>query len=47
MLIKAIGTQARQEIEQILGEKIFLELQIKVKERWRDRANVLDLIERQ
>jgi len=47
MLIKTIGTQARQEIEQILGEKIFLELQIKVKERWRDSANVLDLIERQ
>ncbi|MEA3420985.1 MAG: GTPase Era [Acidobacteriota bacterium] len=44
MLIKAIGTQ---EIEQILGEKIFLELQIKVKERWRDSANILDLIERQ
>ncbi|TET24307.1 MAG: GTPase Era [Candidatus Aminicenantes bacterium] len=46
-LIKAIGMEARQEMEQILGEKLFLELQVKVKERWRDSANVLDLIEKQ
>ena len=46
-LIKAIGMEARQEMEQILGAKLFLELQVKVKERWRDSANVLDLIEKQ
>jgi len=46
-MIKTIGTQARQEMEQILGSKIFLELQVKVKERWRDSVAVLDLIEDQ
>jgi GTP-binding protein Era len=46
-LIKTIGTQARKEIEEILGSHIYLDLQVKVKTRWRDSANVLDLIERQ
>ncbi len=46
-LIKKIGTQARQELEQILGVHIFLDLWVKVKERWRDSPDVLDLIERQ
>ncbi len=46
-LIKAIGIEARREMEEILDAKLFLELQVKVKERWRDKANVLDLIERQ
>jgi len=46
-LIKTIGTQARQEMEQILGLKVFLDLNVKVKERWRDQADVLDLIEGQ
>jgi GTP-binding protein Era len=35
-LIKTIGTQARQEIEQILGTRVFLDLWVRVKERWRD-----------
>lgn len=46
-LIKAIGTQARQELEHILGTRIFLDLWVKVKERWRDSPDVLDLIESQ
>lgn len=46
-LIKAIGTQARQELENILGTRIFLDLWVKVKERWRDSPDVLDLIESQ
>jgi GTP-binding protein Era len=46
-LIKKIGIESRCEMEQILDCKIFLDLQVKVKERWRDQANVLDLIERQ
>ncbi|MEA2005763.1 MAG: GTPase Era [Acidobacteriota bacterium] len=46
-LIKTIGTEARREIERILGAKIFLDLKVKVKEKWRDSADVLDLIERQ
>jgi GTP-binding protein Era len=44
-LIKAIGTDARHDIEKILDAKIYLELQVKVKEGWRDSANVLELIQ--
>jgi GTPase len=46
-LIKAIGTEARREIEEILESKVFLDLHVKVREDWRDSADVLDLIEGQ
>lgn len=46
-LIKTIGTQARKELEQILGERIYLDLWVRVKENWRDSPDVLDLIEGQ
>jgi GTP-binding protein Era len=46
-LIKAIGTEARKEIESILDAKIYLDLQVRVKEKWRDSADVLDLIDQQ
>lgn len=32
--IKEIGIQARQEVEALLGQKIFLELRVKVSESW-------------
>lgn len=34
--IKALGMAARAEIEKFLGQKIFLELFVKVKPKWRD-----------
>jgi GTP-binding protein Era len=34
--IKKLGMEARKEIEKFLGQKIFLELFVKVKEKWRD-----------
>ena len=34
--MKGIGKSAREEIEALLGEKVFLELWVKVKENWRD-----------
>jgi GTPase len=46
-LIKMIGTEARREIEEILGGPVFLDLQVKVRPEWRDSADVLDLIEGQ
>ncbi len=44
-VIKEIGIEARREIEEILDSKVYLELKIKVRHRWRDSAEVLDLIE--
>jgi len=46
-LIKRIGTEARKEMEDILEAKVFLDLHVRVKEKWRDSAGVLDLIEGQ
>lgn len=46
-LIKTIGTEARMEMEHILDAKIYLDIGVKVKEKWRDSADVLDLIEGQ
>jgi GTP-binding protein Era len=46
-LIKQIGIEARREIEEILGMKVYLDLQVKVREEWRDKADVLDMIEGQ
>jgi GTP-binding protein Era len=45
LVIKEIGIEARREIEQILDSKIYLDLKVKVRHRWRDSAEVLDLIE--
>ncbi len=36
--LKGIGKAAREEIEALLGTKVYLELFVKVKERWRDSA---------
>ena len=46
-LIKTIGIEARREIQDILETKVYLELQVKVREKWRDSPDVLDLIEGQ
>jgi GTP-binding protein Era len=35
-MIKQLGTESRASIEQFLGSKIFLELFVKVKPKWRD-----------
>ena len=34
--LKGIGKSAREEIEALLGTKVFLEIWVKVKENWRD-----------
>jgi GTP-binding protein Era len=46
-LVKTIGTEARMEMENILESKVFLDLAVRVKEKWRDSPDVLDLIEGQ
>ncbi|MFI5155420.1 MAG: GTPase Era [Chitinophagales bacterium] len=35
-MIKKLGTEARKDIEAFLGRKVFLELFVKVREKWRD-----------
>jgi GTP-binding protein Era len=35
-MIKKLGTLSRQEIEKFLQQKVFLELFVKVKDKWRD-----------
>lgn len=39
--LKGIGKSARQDIERLLGSKIYLELWVKVKEDWRNMDNML------
>ena len=39
--LKSIGTGARQEIEKFLGQKVFLELWVKVLKNWRKDENFL------
>jgi GTPase len=41
-LVRQIGTRARPEIEHLLGRKIFLELQVKVRPRWRRDEAMLE-----
>jgi GTP-binding protein Era len=40
-MIKRIGTEARIELEQILGAKVFLDLHVAVHERWREDERFL------
>ncbi|HMH34846.1 MAG TPA: GTPase Era [Puia sp.] len=35
-MIKKLGTEARKDIEAFLGQKVFLELFVKVREKWRE-----------
>ena len=43
-MIKEIGRRARIEIEELLGKKVYLELFVKVIEKWRDREKYLNEI---
>ncbi|GEK35735.1 MULTISPECIES: GTPase Era [Enterococcus] len=36
-MLKQIGTKARKDIESLLGDKVFLELWVKVQKDWRDK----------
>lgn len=43
--LKTIGTAARQELEEILGVKIFLELRVKVEREWRQNARIVQQLD--
>lgn len=40
-MLKEIGKQAREDIQQLLGSKVYLELWVKVQKDWRNRINIL------
>ena len=40
--LKDIGTAARKDIEKLLGRHVFLNLFVKIRERWRDDERALD-----
>lgn len=40
-MLKKIGTQARKDIELLLGDKVYLELWVKVQKDWRDKQTYL------
>ena len=44
-MIKTIGTEAREELEAILGAKVFLDLHVAVHARWRDDQRFLGELE--
>jgi GTP-binding protein Era len=41
-MVKEIGVRARPEIEALLGRQVFLELQVKVKPKWRRDERLLE-----
>lgn len=44
-MLKAVGTAARREIEEMTGKRVFLDLHVKSKEGWREQEPVLDELE--
>jgi hypothetical protein len=40
-MLKKVGSAAREEIEHLLGKKVFLQLYVKVEKDWRNRMNAL------
>lgn len=44
-LLKQVGTEARRDIEKLLGKRVYLELFVKVQPNWRNDPRFLDSIE--
>lgn len=41
-MIRQVGTEARRELEEMLGGRVFLDLHVKVRTDWRDDIRILD-----
>jgi GTPase len=41
-VVREVGTAARCELERELGSKVFLDLQVSVRRRWRRDEGLLD-----
>ncbi len=44
--IKAIGTAARLDLEEYLGQRVFLDLQVRVERDWRENPRILSELDR-
>jgi GTPase len=44
-MLKKIGTQARLEIEKLVGRNVFLDLNVKVRENWREHPEFLNALD--
>lgn len=40
-MLKKISTRAREDVERFMGTKVYMETWVKVKENWRDNANLV------
>ena len=38
-MIKLVGTEARRDIERLLGRRVYLDLSVRVRPQWRRDAN--------
>jgi GTP-binding protein Era len=45
-MIKAIGTAARHDLEEFLGRRVYLDLQVRLEPGWREDRAVLARLER-
>lgn len=45
--IKAIGTAARKDLEEFLGKRVYLDLQVKLEPDWRESSKVLQELDRE
>ena len=43
-MLKQIGTKARQDIEYLLDDKVYLELWVKVQKDWRDKKSIYKIL---
>ena len=41
-MVREIGTRARPEVEALVGGRVFLELQVKVRPKWRRDPRMLE-----
>ncbi|HVR30564.1 MAG TPA: GTPase Era [Thermoanaerobaculia bacterium] len=46
-LIKAISTEAREDLEEMLGKQVFLRANVRCEPRWRESRGILDRLERE
>ena len=44
-MLKTVGTKAREEMEQMFGKKIFLELHVKAQPDWRENKAFLNSLD--